>query len=293
MLVVFEHAGGRRELVLLEPGGARRLEMPAFREARFVRADLLALSLEAPAADASGLPATQLALHDLATGETRRFGAVGQYYDLEPSPDGRYLAVGAERADIGDADFEIWSLEGDLEEMGFRPQALEKPRWRDDGSAIAVALLMEDPEAEYDSDTGGSFAGRAFVWPRLHWLRRDLRQLERIDDGALPGQLVPGGSLPLWWDARGLYARQREGLVRCDTEHGGCTRVYQPEPGRRLVDGRPVGAREAWLLTVEASDAFDRREPDAIARVDLESGAVLSRWRAPPGVAVIDLDWIE
>ena len=69
-------------------------------------------------------------------------------------------------------------------------------------------------------------------------------------------------------------------------------RVVGVEPGRRVVDGRPVGAREAWLLTVEATDAFDRRDPDAIVRVDLETGAVLWLWRAPPGVAVQGLDWI-
>jgi hypothetical protein len=293
MLVVFERGGGRRELVLLETGGVRRVEMPAFREVRFVKRDLLVAILDAPSApsEPGAPPPTQLALHDLATGATKRFGRIGQQFDPEPSPDGRFLAVGVERPELGDADFEIWSLEGDVEQIASRAQALEEPRWREDGRAIAVAILQEDPEGE--SETGGGFGGRSLVWPRLHRLRRDLGEAERIDDGAEPGQLAPGGSLPLWWDARGLYARQREGLVRCDVEHGGCTRVYAPEPGRRVVDGRPVGPREAWLLTVEATDAFDRRDPDAIVRVDLDTGAVLSRWHAPPGVAVLDLDWIE
>ncbi|HXK25059.1 MAG TPA: hypothetical protein VMS55_20490 [Myxococcota bacterium] len=293
LLVVFERAGGRRELVLLEPGGVRRVEMPAFREVRFATRDLLVAVLDAPSApeEPGGLPPTQLALHDLATGATKRFGRIGQQFDPEPSPDGRYLAVGVERPELGDADFEIWSLEGDVEQVVSRAQALEEPRWREDGRAIAVAILQEDPEGE--SETGGGFGGRSLVWPRLYWLRRDLGEAERIDDGPQAGQLAPGGSLPLWWDSRGLYARQREGLVRCDVMQGGCTRVYAPETGRRVVDGRPVGAREAWLLTVEAADAFDRREPDAIVRVDLDTGAVLSRWHAPPGVSVLDIDWIE
>ncbi|HVN37145.1 MAG TPA: hypothetical protein VMW19_03105 [Myxococcota bacterium] len=293
LLVVFERAGGRRELVLLEQGGVRRVEMPAFHEVRFVRRELLVAVLDAtsvPKEPGAPIP-TQLALHDLATGETKRFGPIGQQYDPEPSPDGRFLAVGVERPAVGEAEFEIWSLEGDVEQIASRPQALEEPRWREDGRAIAVAILQEDPEG--DSETGGGFGGRSLVWPRLYWLRRDLGSAERIDDGAQPGQLAPGGSLPLWWDARGLYARQREGLVRCDVMQGGCTRAYAPEPGRRVVDGRPVGAREAWLLTVEATDAFDRREPDEIVRVDLDTGAVLSRWHAPPGVSVIDIDWIE
>jgi len=33
--------------------------------------------------------------------------------------------------------------------------------------------------------------------------------------------------------------------------------------------------------------------PDAIVRVDLDTGAVLSRWRTPHGVPVHDIDWIE
>jgi hypothetical protein len=294
LLVVFEHAGVRRELVLVQAGGARRVEMPRFREARFAGPDLLVLALEARSRDDDyGPPATQLALHDLATGATRRFGPVADHYDLEPSPDGLYLAVGVERGEVGEAELEIWSLGSEPELLASRPQALEEPRWREgeDGrpSALAVALLMPDPEGDAG---GGGFGESSFSWPRLHRLRRDLGEPALIFDGTGgPGDLAPGGSLPLWWDARGLFARQNEGLMRCDPEQGGCTRVFGSPLGRRIVGGRPVGPREAWLLTVLAQDAFDRGEPDEIVRVELETGAALSRWRAPPGVAVVDLDW--
>jgi hypothetical protein len=286
---VFERAAGRRELVLLEPGGSRRLEVPPFREARFAKPDLLLLVLEAGAQEESVPPATQLALHDLATGATRRFGPVGQHYDPEPSPDGRFVVVGSERPEVGNADLEIWSIEGDPDVVALRAQALEEPRWRGDGQAIAVAQLLQDPES--DDSTGGGFGMNSLAWPRLQRLTPELRKSVQVDDGAEPGHLAPGGSLPLWWDLRGIFARQSGGLVRCDAQHGGCTRIYAPEPGRRIADGRPVGANEAWLLTVPASDAFDRRLPDAIVRVDLVTGAVLSRWRAPPGVSIVDLDW--
>jgi len=289
MLVVFERGSGRRELVLLEPGGSRRLEVPPFREARFVKPDLLLLVLEAGEPEDSAPTPTQLALHDLATGATKRFGPVGQHYDPEPSPDGHFVAVGSERPQIGEADLEIWSLDGVPQPVALRAQPLEEPRWRDDSQAIAVAQLLEDPES--DDDTGGGFGLSSLAWPRLQRLPADLKQAVQIDDGAEPGQLAPGGSLPLWWDGRGVFARQSVGLVRCEPKRGGCARVFAPEPERRIADGRPVGASEAWLLTVEASDAFDRRQPDAIVRIDVESGAVLSRWRAPPGVSVVDLDW--
>jgi hypothetical protein len=298
LLVVFEVAG-ERQLVLLETGRARRLDVPRFREARFAGAGRIALALElprggdseSPEGDDYGPPRTQLALHDLATGATLRFGAAGRHYDLEPSPDGRTLAIGSERSEVGDADLEIWSLTETPERVAVRAQSLEEPRWRHDGFALAVALVMQDPES--DDDAGGAFAGQSFSWPRLHRLRLDLGAPELVFDGAAPGKLAPGGTLPLWWDARGLFARQRDGLVRCAAAEGGCALVYAPEAGRRIVDGRPVGASEAWLLTVEARDAFDRREPDEILRVDVARGALLGRWRASEGVAILDLDWID
>lgn len=290
LLVVFERESGGRELVLLESGEARRLEVPPFREARFVAGDRLVLALELPARDDYGLPDTQLALHDLASGATQRFGPPGRHYDLEPSADGRYLALGVEQQGVGDADLEIWSLDPTPERVASRAQSLEEPRWRHDGRSIAVAVLMEDPES--DDDTGGGFGGHALSWPRLHRLRLDLGAPELVFDGAQPYGLAPGGTLPLWWDARGLFARQRAGLVRCDPR-GGCALVCAAPPGRRIVDGRPVGPAAAWLLSVEASDAFDRREPDVILRVDLDRGVVLSEWRAPSGVSVLDLDWID
>ncbi len=73
---------------------------------------------------------------------------------------------------------------------------------------------------------------------------------------------------------------------------GGCALVLASAEKRRVVAGRRVGPREAWLLTVEARDAFDRRLPDEILRVDLESGDVLGRWRTPEGISVTEIDWI-
>ena len=77
------------------------------------------------------------------------------------------------------------------------------------------------------------------------------------------------------------------------TRRAGAARsCYAPAPERRIVDGRPVGAEDAWLLSVEALDAFDRREPDEILQIDVATGARRAQWRAPAGVAVLDLDWI-
>ena len=134
--------------------------------------------------------------------------------------------------------------------------------------------------------------GTSLHWPRLHVLRRDLGDATLLWDGVDSRGLAPGGSLPLWWDRDGIFARQRQGLVRCRPTGGGCALVFACEASRRIVDGRRVGEGEAWLLTVEARDAFDRSPPDELLRVDLEGGRLLSRWRAPAGTAVVELDWI-
>ena len=77
-----------------------------------------------------------------------------------------------------------------------------------------------------------------------------------------------------------------------DTRRGPSAYVYESGASRRVVDGRGVGPDEAWLLTVEARDAFDRRRPEEIVRISLETGAILGRWHAPPGTVILDIDWI-
>lgn len=243
---------------------------------------------ETPPREEYGLPGTRLALLDLATGEALAVGEPGRHYDAEPSPDGAWLAVSAELGDTGDSTLEIWALADEPERVAHRAQSLEEPRWRPDGRRLAVSVLMADPES--DDDRGGAFGGSSFTWPRLHWLRLDLGRPALLHDGDAPGRLAPGGSLALWWDARGLFARQRRGLVRCDVAADHCALVYDPGE-HRVVDGRPVGADAAWLLTLEARDALDRSPPDAIHRLDLSTGRA-RRMPLPEGLAVVDLDWI-
>jgi hypothetical protein len=289
LLLIFER-DAERELFVVDPGAARRVAIEAPREARFVHAEELLVVVEVPADEEFRLPKTELRIVELATGRQTALGPPGRHYDPEPSPDGRWLAVGAETAGVGDSDLEIWSL-GERERIATRPQSFEEPRWRHDGVALVASVLMSDPES--DEDSGGGMLGTSFSWPRLHRLRRDLGEPVFLWDGDESASLAPGGSLPLWWDESGIFARQRRGLVRCDAIAGSCAMVYAPERERRVVDGRKVGVREAWLLTVAAVDAFDRRQPDEIVRVDLATSQVLGRWRAQEGTVVIEIDWIE
>ena len=289
LLLILER-DGRRELVVFDARGSRRLSLDAPREARFISPDSLLVVGEVPAEEEFRLPNTQMRIVDLAGGSSRALGEPARHYDPEPSPDGRWLAVGAETPGVGDSNLEIWSLE-EGHRVTFRAQSLEEPRWRNDGMALVASVLMADPES--DDDTGGGMLGTSFSWPRLHRLRRDLGDPTFLWDGDDAASLAAGGSLPLWWDEAGIFARQRRGLVRCDATTGGCAVVYAPEGARRVVDGRRIGSREAWLLTLEARDAFDRRYPDEIVRVELATGRVLGRWATPEGVAIAEIDWID
>jgi hypothetical protein len=290
LLLVFEEQAGRR-LVVQDAAGVRVMAAAAARDARFVERDRLLVVSEIPPAEGYGLPDTRVTLFDLTSGGERTLLAKGRHYDPEPSPDGRWLAIGVDAGTLGDSDLEIWSLAGETLRMGIRHQSLEEPRWSPDARGLVASLLMADPEDE--AEGGGSYGSTAFTWPRLHRLRRDLGDPELLADGAGPDSLAPGGSLPLWWDETGIYARQRHGLVRCDPDGHGCVLVYATDESRRIVDGRAVGDGEAWLLTVEASDAFDRRLPDEILCVDLASGQGRAVYHAPDGLFLLDIDWID
>lgn len=288
VLLVLERDGAS-ELHVLDRDGARRVGNVAPREARWVTPDTILVVVEAPAEEEFHLPSTRLRLVDAGGRPRGGLGGPGRHYDVEPSPDGAWLAVGVEAPGVGDSDLEIWSLET-RERVASRAQSFEEPRWRPDGRALVASVLMADPES--DDDLGGSMLGSSLHWPRLHRIRRDLGDPSFLWDGADARSLAPGGSLALWWDADGVFARQRGGLVRCDPMTGGCRAVFTPDADRRVVDGRRVGPHEAWLLTVEASDAFDRRQPDQLLRVDLRDGRVLSRWRTPAGVTIREIDAI-
>jgi hypothetical protein len=268
-------SAGGRELVLLEPGGSRRLELPPFREARFAKPDLLLLVLEAGQPEDSVPSATQLALHDLATGATRRFGPAGQHYDPEPSPDGRFVAVGSERPEIGDADLEIWSIEGEPEAVALRAQPLEEPRWRGDGQALAVAQLREDPES--DDDTGGGFGLSSLAWPRLQRLTPELRQSVQIEMRP-PGQLAPAD--PAACGTRAGSSRQSGGSCAA-TRNGGCTRVYAP--GVRAPHRRRSPRRRARPGPHRRGERrFDRRRPMDRDRPRQRRCALLARAAGRP-----------
>ncbi len=278
----------RTEIHLHTANGVRVLPIRAPRDVRFLDPETLLVIEELAATDEGGLPETRMILFHTKNEEIQPIGEGSGYYDPEPSPDGSMLAVGRDQPTHGDADLEVYDLTS-LERLAHRRQGLEEPRWREDGGRLVVALMVADPEEL--SGRGGEMDGTSFVWPRLHVLQSNLTLGPLIPDADSADTLEPGGTLPLWWDQAGIWARQNRGLVRCQPE-GGCALVYSPGEDERIVDGRPVGAGEAMLLVVSKHGAFDRRLPDAVHRVDLRTGEGRVVHRTLRSEYLLDLDWI-
>ena len=280
----------RSELRVFGPQGSERVDLAAPRTARWLDARRLLVGLRSPAAEGDYVPRLQIRLVDLESGDSRAVGSPGLFFDLEPSPDGALLALGVQQAGLGDSELQVWDLVAPGEPLAERAQTLDRPRWSPNGRHLVVSLSKPDSD-DSELHDGVSIEGVSLSWPRLFRLRRDLvGRLEPLHDGAPGGALAPGGTLPLWWDEHGIWARQRAGLVRCDPQAGGCAVVYTPAERRSVLGGCAFRRGEAWLQVMNAATASGDHLANELHRVDLASGALLRRYRAPEGRFVVDLD---
>ena len=279
-----------RHLVVYEKAGARRVDVADPLEVRWLDAEHLLVAQHVPAEAIDELSKSRLLRVPLWSGGVARLGEPRRYYNAEPARDGRRFAVGVETNDQGESDLEIWSLDAAAPRRAHRrTQGLEEPRWGPDGESLLVARMVE-PDGEDDS--GLAVGGVVVPWPRLFVFETRLAgSLLAIHDGAPRGPPVAGGSLPLWWDARGVHARQRSGLVRCASPTSGCAPEFEPPEDRRLVDARPLAGNRAVLLLVDANSALLRPLPSEIWLADLETGSAQVLHPARPDVYPLDLDW--
>ena len=198
-----------RHLVVYDEGGAHRLAVEQPREVRWLGVDELLVLQELPAVPG-----------EFAVGRLLRVPLGGappaplleprRYYNAEPAPGGSSFAVGVETSDQGESELETWSLRGaEPVRLGRLPHNLDEPRFSPDGDMLVVARMVA-PDAE--EGFGLSIGGVALPWPRLFAIGSDLAgALTSIHDAGRDAPPVAGGSLPLWWDAAGVYARQRSG----------------------------------------------------------------------------------
>lgn len=281
-----------RHLVVYGEAGALRVDVADPLEVRWLDAEHLLVAQNVPAEALDELPTSRLLRVSLRGGDAAPLGEPRRYYNAEPARDGLQFAVGVETNDRGDSDLEIWSLEAaEPRRARRRAQNLEEPRWGPDGESLLVARMV-GPD---DEDDSGLAVGGVWVpWPRLFLLEATLEgALLGIHDGERRGPPVAGGSLPLWWDERGVHARQRGGLVRCASPTSGCAPEFEPPEGRRLVDARPLADHRAVLLMVDAQTALLHPLPSEIWLADLETGSGRVLHPARPAVHPLDLDWIR
>jgi dipeptidyl aminopeptidase/acylaminoacyl peptidase len=295
LVLLFENADPSvpRVLVVHDRDGARALAVDDARGARWISSHALLVSQELPPEEEYGLPRTQLLRVDLDSGAIEPFAPPARWFDAEPDPRGERLAAGVEVDDQGASELVLLSLATRGEKpLADSPRALDRPRWSPDGAALVVLQTVPDPDG-VDSETGMSFGGQEVAFPRLYRVSADLTgKLSLLRDGEPGGPLTPGGSLPLWWDERGVYARQRRGLVLCDPSGAGCRVVFAPGGERRVFEGRAAGRDEALLLVRDHSEQSDVELPQELFRVRLDSGNGESIYRAPRDVFLSDIDWV-
>jgi hypothetical protein len=296
LAVIFEPADPEapRALVVHDASGARELEVAAARGVRWLSARDLLVSREVPPDEPYGLPLTELVRVDTASGRATPLREPARYFDAEPDPRGERVAVGLEVDDQGESDLLVLALGAPgAKPVAGRSQPLDRPRWSPDGAALVVLQTLPDPDGE-DSETGLSFGGQAVAWPRLFRAPGDLRgALALLHDGDVGESLAPGGSLPLFWGARGIYARQRRGLVRCDPAGRGCALVWAPPGQRRVSDARAADGDAALVLVRDHASADELDLPRELYRVRLEDGRAELLYTTPEGVYLAEIDWVD
>jgi dipeptidyl aminopeptidase/acylaminoacyl peptidase len=296
LVLIFEPADPEapRALVVQDANGARELPVTGARAARWLSASELLVSRETPSEEPYGLPRSQLLRVDARSGQATPIAEPARYFDAEPDPRGERVAVGLELDDQGESDLLVLALGTPTPKpVAGRNQPLDRPRWSPDGASLVVLQTLPDPEGE-ETETGLSFGGQEISWPRLFRVASDLRgALAPLRDGE-PGQaLAAGGSLPLFWSARGIYARQRRGLVRCDPAGSGCALVWAPGEQKRVVDARAAGGNDALALVRDHTDESELDLPRELHRVQLDSGRSELLYTAPADLYLAEIDWVD
>ncbi len=278
-----------RRLVIYDRDGAHPLAIERPVEVRWIGSAELLVEQGVPSEEPGVLPRTRL-LRVRLDGRADPLTEPRRAFGIEPAPGGDVFALSVDINDEGESNIEIWSLDGEPRRLAKRRQNLEEPRWSPDASMLVVSRIV-DPLS--DEDGGGlSFGGQTVPFPRLfHGLERDLvGALQPIHDGARDGPPVAGGSLPAWWDERGIFARQRTGLVRCKSPESGCSSVFEVPEGWRLVEARPEGSDRALLLLADGDHRFEGL-PTEIREIELKSGAGRRLHPVRDRAFPLDLDW--
>jgi hypothetical protein len=96
--------------------------------------------------------------------------------------------------------------------------------------------------------------------------------------------------MPAWWDDRGVFARQREGLVVCPSPDSGCNARVPVREDARMVEARPFGRDRLLYLLADAAAEHEGLPTEIwIAAVDGRNARRIENLE--PGAYPLDLDW--
>lgn len=220
--------------------------------------------------------AGRLSLVPLLDGEPRILAEWQRLYSPRVSAQGDHVAVTAYSTER-EVGIEVRRLpDFDLVHR-FEDKDIRSIVWAPDGKRLAVA---------YDRITDDGA-----VWPRLALLSLESGAIERIADAVPPRERELGGTTPLFWTKRGLFAYSERGVLQCDPRGNGCTLHYRPGHGRRIIAGTSVGDDEAYVLVRDvAEDPLEARAKE-VHRVDLTAPGGRMLVRAPDGVFIEAIDW--
>jgi hypothetical protein len=157
-----------------------------------------------------------------------------------------------------------------------------------------VLQTINDPEGEA-TESGVSFGGQEVAFPRLFRVPAELRASSSCSATARsPTRRSRRGEPALWWGPKGVYAKQRRGLVLCDPGGNGCATVFSPGGDRRVVEGRSAGAERALLLVRDHSGSQAEVDlPQELFEVQLNSGEGRLIYTAPRDVFLAEIDWVD
>lgn len=273
-----------QHVLVVTPSGTRRVDLVGANRVRWISPDELIVSQSVPQSD-RGMAKSRIVRVDK-TGELSEWSSAEENLaGPEPSPDGQRVAVA--RFTGGSSRREIRGLT-----KPFEPQ-LRFPKdfgeltdifttfsvWAPSGEALVIGIGVREPRG---------------IITRLALLSAHEPSLTRLPDASAGHEPDPGGVMPLFWIARGIYAKSKSkaGLLHCDPKGGGCNPVYHPGPGRSVILGTKVGEDKALLVVRDQSR--DPREIRAkqIHEVDLVSGQGRVLVDLPGDLFVEGIDWV-